>query len=96
MEFRVFVPGARRVQLVGSFTQWQTHPVSMRHQGGGWWVFRAEIKQGDHEFFYTIDGWRRLPDYAAHGVRCDEQGRWISGLYVPAAAACATDELLAA
>lgn len=83
MEFRLFAPEAHAVDLVGSFTEWERGAQPMHEAGGGWWTFRAEIKPGDHEFCYRIDGHRRQADYAAHGVRLDRFGQWVSGLVVP-------------
>lgn len=84
MEFRVFAPDAGRVEILGSFTNWDHAPEPLRPSSDGWWTFCAELKPGDHQFAYRIDGWIMQADYAAHGVSRNSKGQWISGLYVPA------------
>jgi 1,4-alpha-glucan branching enzyme len=49
----------------------------------GWWSVRVHAPDGDHAFSYLIDNQWWLPDYAAHGVKRNEQGHWTSLLFVP-------------
>jgi 1,4-alpha-glucan branching enzyme len=49
----------------------------------GWWSVNLRIADGDHAFSYLVDDQWWLPDYAAHGVRRNEQGNWTSLLFVP-------------
>lgn len=84
--FRVYLPEARHVELVGSFTDWRTHAVSMLREPSGWWVARVEMVPGDHLFSYLVDGAAWLADYAASGVKANGFGGWVSQLHVPAPA----------
>jgi 1,4-alpha-glucan branching enzyme len=51
--------------------------------GEGWWSIRVRAPDGDHAFSYLIDDQWWLPDYAAHGVKRNEEGHWTSLLFVP-------------
>ncbi|MBL8745137.1 MAG: glycogen-binding domain-containing protein [Phycisphaerae bacterium] len=86
LEFKVFAPNAASVEVLGSFTGWSERPVAMRNEGGGWWTARAAVTPGDHDFQYRIDGNSWMTDYAAHGVRLNQLGEWVSRLAVPKAA----------
>jgi 1,4-alpha-glucan branching enzyme len=85
LNFRIYLPHAEHVDLVGSFTDWQDKPVRMRRghgEEGGWWSAACKVPEGDHEFAYLVDGNFWMPDYAASGVKRNELGRWTSGLSV--------------
>jgi 1,4-alpha-glucan branching enzyme len=49
----------------------------------GWWTIKVRCPEGDHAFSYLVDNQWWLPDYAAHGVKRNEQGNWTSLLFVP-------------
>jgi 1,4-alpha-glucan branching enzyme len=49
----------------------------------GWWTIRVQAPDGDHAFSYLIDDQWWLPDYAAHGVKRNDEGHWTSLLFVP-------------
>ena len=82
--FRVYLPHASRVELVGSFTRWRAGAIPLERQklGGGWWELVAEIPEGEHEFCYVVDNSVWLADYAANGVTLSGQGGWVSKLKV--------------
>lgn len=80
--FRVYLPDAGRVQLVGDFTRWQESPIEMLREPGGWWRVQAAPAPGEYEFQYLIDGETWLPDYAAHGLVPGPFGGWQSRLHV--------------
>ena len=82
--FRVYLPEARSVELVGSFTDWRAKPIPMLREPSGWWVSRVEMHTGDHLFSYLVDGATWLADYAASGVRANGFGGWVSQLHVHA------------
>lgn len=84
VRFRVFVSDAERVEVRGSFTSWDTDPVSLDREPDtdGWWVGSLTLPPGLHEFQYVIDGEGRLADYAANGVRQDAFGEWVSQLVI--------------
>jgi hypothetical protein len=85
--FRVYVPHAGRVELLGSFSGWEAGADDMQREPGGWWTRRWRVPAGDHEFCYLIDGRSWMPDYAATGIRRNSDGNWISLLTVPPAPA---------
>lgn len=87
LEFRVFVPAASSVEVLGSFTGWVAQPMSLAPAGEGWWSGRAKVQPGDHDFQYRIDGEACMADFAAHGVKMNARGQWISRLAVPKSAA---------
>jgi len=81
--FRVYLPDAGRVQLVGDFTDWQERPIEMLREPGGWWRVQASPGPGDYEFQYLVDSETWLPDYSAHGLVRGPFGNWQSQLHVP-------------
>lgn len=93
MLFRVYLPQATSVELVGSFTNWRAAPVRLVRESTGWWFVRLNLEQGDHEFSYLVDGCTWLPDYAAGGIRRNGYGGWVSQIVVeppaPTPALCA-------
>lgn len=89
LTFRIYLPHAERVEVVGSFTNWEEAPVAMqraRDAESGWWTANLRVPAGDHTFAYLVDGHFWMPDYAASGVHRNEYGRWTSDLCVAAAA----------
>lgn len=86
LEFKVFAPTAASVEVLGSFTGWLAHPVPLARDHEGWWIGRAAVTPGDHDFQYRIDGDSWMADYAAHGVKMNHLGQWVSRLAVPRAA----------
>jgi 1,4-alpha-glucan branching enzyme len=82
--FRVFSPGSGSVRVVGDFTGWERKPVHMIKGTDGWWSAEVHLPEGEHEFCYLVDGTTWLPDYAAHGVRRNSLGGWISRVHVGA------------
>ena len=96
VEFRMYLPRAGRVQILGDFTTWGAAPIEMLHDGDGWWIAEAEILEGDHTFRYLVDGHQWVTDFAAHGVSMNDYGTWNSGLIVPAVPAAVEAERRAA
>lgn len=83
--FRVYLPQATSVELVGAFTNWRDCPIRLEREHSGWWTARLDLPPGDHDFSYLVDGSTWLPDYAASGVRRNGFGGWVSQVVVPAA-----------
>ena len=81
--FRVYLPEASHVELVGSFTDWRARPVPMRRESTGWWSATLALTPGDHDFSYLVNGATWLADYAASGVRRNNYGGWVSQIAVP-------------
>lgn len=83
VRFRVYMPEASRVDVVGTFTDWRERAVAMTRDGEGWWSAELTLDTGDHEFQYLVDGLHWLADYAAGGLRMNRYGTWVSLLHVP-------------
>ena len=83
-EFSVYLPNARRVEVLGGFTGWHDRAIEMKRDVSGWWTARVELPVGDHEFQYLADGTQWMPDYAAGGIRMSPYGSWVSLLHIPA------------
>lgn len=91
VQFELFMPDARQVRLAASFTDWKERAIEMRGPEEGWWTLRLHLPPGEHEFQYLIDDEIWLADYAAHGVKRNRDGAWVSlltleGQAVPPAA----------
>lgn len=82
--FRVYLPQAATVELVGAFSNWRESPIPLIREHSGWWFVRLELPPGDHDFSYLVDGSTWLPDYAASGVKRNGFGGWVSQVVVPA------------
>lgn len=95
-EFRLFAPHASVVEILGDFTGWHDRPVAMEREEGGWWTVRLNLRPGDYEFQYRLDGWNWQADFAAHGVRKSRDGSWVSRWFVPQVVAAGTWEAMAA
>lgn len=80
--FRVYLPEATNVELVGTFTDWRCRPVRMLREHTGWWSAAAELPPGDHDFCYLVNGSTWLADYAASGVKRNGFGGWVSQISV--------------
>lgn len=51
---RVYAPGARRVELMGDFTAWDT--LALAPAGGGWWTATLAIEPGTYQLNVRVDG----------------------------------------
>ncbi|MBY0313866.1 MAG: hypothetical protein K2W85_17510 [Phycisphaerales bacterium] len=80
--FRVYLPEARSVQLVGGFTDWRTNPARMTREHTGWWTITMDLPPGDHDFSYLVDETQWVADFAASGVRRNPFGGWVSQVHV--------------
>lgn len=84
-EFRLYLPHASVVEVVGDFTCWQESAVSMHRAQDGWWSAIVRVPTGEHRFSYLVDGRYWMPDYAANGIEHNANGQWVSRLDVEAA-----------
>jgi len=59
--FVLFQPDVNRVEITGSFLDWQAVP--MRKSGtSGYWEVLLEVPAGEHRMCYILEGDRRIPD----------------------------------
>ena len=86
-EFRVYLPHAGDVELVGDFTEWCDEAIPLKRSTTGWWEGGLRLGPGEHRFSYLVDGRHWMPDYAAQGIERDRSGNWISTLVVDSAQA---------
>ena len=76
VHFELHAPGARSVELVGSFKHWQ--PGSIRLVGpdaSGHWTASIHLPEGRHEYQFLVDGRQWVTDPMAAVVRPDGFGR---------------------
>jgi 1,4-alpha-glucan branching enzyme len=55
-EFSFNAPAALRVQLAGSFTQWQNEPFSMTRGADGLWHTKVRLAPGTYQYRFIVDG----------------------------------------
>ena len=61
--FRFKAPTAKRVLLVGDFTEWQQRAVPMQKGSDGLWRTSVGLPLGTHEYLFIVDGqWRDDPE----------------------------------
>jgi 1,4-alpha-glucan branching enzyme len=82
VEFRFMARGARRVQVVGDFTDWLGRPIEMSPGADGWWRVATAVPVGEHRFRYLVDGRHWMTDFAAFGVAPNRFGQFDSVLVV--------------
>ena len=71
--FVLFQPGVQKVELAGSFTQWQR--VSMKQIGNsGYWELNFPVASGEHRFAYILDNDRQIADPTLPGRERDDFG----------------------
>jgi len=83
--FSFDAPAANSVQLVGDFTQWQSHPIHLQRQPDGFWRTSVPLAPGVYHYRFLIDGeWRDDPECtlrvpnpfgSENAVRVVEKGR---------------------
>jgi 1,4-alpha-glucan branching enzyme len=54
--FSYTAPGALRVQLAGSFTGWQSKPISMTKSDDGIWRTKVKLPPGSYQYRFIVDG----------------------------------------
>jgi 1,4-alpha-glucan branching enzyme len=56
IEFRMELPNAQEVSLVGDFNRWnlKTHPLRKNEKGV--WVKRLTVSPGRYEYLFYVDG----------------------------------------
>lgn len=55
-EFQLKAPQAKRVDLLGDFTQWTDQPVSMTKDATGTWRASVPLSAGTHHYRFLVDG----------------------------------------
>jgi len=76
-------PGARSVDVVGSFTDWQSGAVALRDdEHDGIWRGTVVLPVGQHEYMFVVDGERWVTDPLAGRYVDDGFGRQNALLFV--------------
>jgi len=56
-------PGARSVEVVGSFTDWRPGVIPLQDDDhDGVWQAEVVLPAGEHEYMFVVDGERWVPD----------------------------------
>jgi hypothetical protein len=61
VQFRLQANDARRVQLAGSFTEWQPR-YELHENTSGYWTAMVPLSEGVHDYAFLIDGERWVAD----------------------------------
>ena len=61
VQFRLQANDARRVQLAGSFTEWQPR-YELHENASGYWTAMVPLSEGVHDYAFLIDGERWVAD----------------------------------
>jgi len=69
-------PGARSVEVVGSFTDWRPGAIPLQDEDhDGVWQTEVVLPAGAHEYMFVVDGERWVPDPLAGRYADDGFGR---------------------
>jgi hypothetical protein len=61
VQFHLETAAAMRVQLAGSFTDWQPR-YDLRQSAPGVWTITVPLTQGVHDYAFVVDGQQWVPD----------------------------------
>jgi hypothetical protein len=81
--FIIYEPAAHKVELTGSFTDWQRTPLQPVGSSG-YWELILPIPAGEHRFAYILDDNRQMADPTLPGREKDDYGGENSILKVEA------------
>lgn len=74
--FELHAPGAREVELVGSFNGWRPGEIVLQGPDAtGHWTATVRLPEGRHEYLYLVDGSQWVTDPRAAARRPDGFGR---------------------
>jgi 1,4-alpha-glucan branching enzyme len=77
------MPGASRVELIGSFNQWRPGDFVMKwDESRKAWVVSLDLQKGRYEYAFLVDGVKVVPDPNALIYRDDDFGNKNSILIV--------------
>jgi hypothetical protein len=76
VHFEIHAPDAQRVELVGTFTEWQTGQLQLAGpDASGHWTADVELPSGRHEYSFLVNGKQWVTDPRADIRRSDGFGR---------------------
>lgn len=74
--FELHAPGAERVELLGTFNNWQANDIVLvGPDASGHWTAEVSLPEGRHEYIFLVDGKRWLADPKAAIQKPDGFGR---------------------
>lgn len=83
VRFELAAPNAGRVNVAGSFNEWNTSQHEMtRSRATGLWTLTVPLESGEHEYMFVMDGELWLPDPNAHAQVDDGFGTTNSVIVV--------------
>ncbi|MGD0336217.1 MAG: glycogen-binding domain-containing protein [Candidatus Omnitrophota bacterium] len=56
VEFKLFAPQAKRVNLAGSFNNWNAKKLLAKRDAKGSWSAKLSLKPGRYEYKFIVDG----------------------------------------
>lgn len=82
VRFTILAPGAKQVNLVGSFNGWGKNVTPMKIiDSSGVWLVDVPLKEGEHTFMYLIDGTRWVTPPLAEDFVTDSFGQ-VNGVVI--------------
>jgi hypothetical protein len=76
LHFELHAPGAEKVELVGSFNNWQSGDIILRGpDASGHWTADVALPEGQYEYMFLVDGKRWVADPNAKTYQSDGFGR---------------------
>lgn len=79
--FVIFQQESKKVEITGSFTNWQKIPLAPAGQGG-YWEITLEVPAGEHRYSFIVDEIHPLPDPTVAVRETDDFGTMNSILNV--------------
>jgi len=80
--FVIYNPGASKVEISGSFIDWEVKPLT-RIGASGYWQIEMDIPKGEHRYTYIVGG-ERVADPTILAREQDDFGGENSILFVGA------------
>lgn len=56
IEFKLYAPQAKRVNLAGNFNNWDTRMLAAKKDSKGNWAAKVNLKPGRYEYKFFVDG----------------------------------------
>lgn len=56
VEFKLYAPQAKKVNLAGSFNNWDARGINAKKDSKGNWSVKLSLKPGRHEYKFLVDG----------------------------------------
>lgn len=60
--FQILLPMAKKISVVGDFNDWSPAANPMKKDKKGFWRAEIDLSEGEHQFYYLINGNERRND----------------------------------